>query len=509
MNTRLSLPAIFSDGMILQHSVETPIWGEAPAGAQITLTINGQIRHVVEKNGQWRASLPALKPGGPYTLTVTSGGNRLEIKDILAGEVWIAGGQSNMEWPLKTTKGYRDHIAAANWPQIRFFNVSKLLYEGERDDNPAKFARQPAWRPAVPAEVGEFSAVAYHFARDLHQTLEIPIGIIECNLGGSSASAWIREDWLTRDSDIQSYLDEYNRSAGSLNLEDYLSASRQAQKIMADSPMPIDPEQENDKPWDFSQIPPEIMKVIKVIFQPGPCMPFGHPGSLYANMVATFAPYSVQGVIYYQGESDDIKARIYNKLLTMLIDCWRETFENPDMSFLLVQLAGYGHAGYPEGDLYAIVRDQQHLTAQTVPGTCCVVAMDCGSMHDIHPRNKQPIGQRLALAARANTYGEAIEWSGPVYRSMQIDNDRIILSFDHADSGLVCPDAALQGFRIAGANRRYFEADARIDGPTVVLSSPNVPMPAAASYGWANHMKVNLYNGAGLPAMPFKTDRYL
>ena len=510
MANLFTLPQIFSDGMIIQHSVETTIWGTAPAGAQVHVDFLGQHRETtVSAAGTWRLQLPVAPAGGPYDLTVRCGEEEMVICDILAGEIWIAGGQSNMEWPLKTTKDYREHIAAAQYPQIRFFNVQKLLYDGEREDNPAKFARESAWRSAVPAEVGEFSAVGYHFARNLQQALGVPVGIIECNLGGSSASAWINENWLSRDPDIQTYLDDYRQFISQLNMDEYREACKTAAAVMTASPMPQEPEQEMDAPWDFSQLPPQIIKPILMIMQPGPRSPFGHPGSLYANMLTTFAPYTVKGVIFYQGESDDVKARIYGKLFKMMGDCWRETFDNPQMPFVFVQLAAYSREGNPDGDMYAILRDQQFQVTQTVPGTAMAVAMDCGSYYDIHPRNKQPIGQRLALAALANVYGEPIEGSGPVYRSMRIDGNQMILSFDPASSELICPEEKLLGFRIAGANRLYYDAEARIEGSTVVLSSPDVFMPAAASYGWANYMTVSLYNGAGLPAVPFKTDRYL
>jgi len=510
MTNLFALPQIFSNGMIIQHGIETALWGTATAGARVRAVFLGEQRETtVSGAGTWRLQLPAAMAGGPYDLTVRCGDDETVIHDILAGEIWVAGGQSNMEWPLKTTLGYRDHIAAAQYPQIRFFNVPKVLYEGEMTDNPAKFSRAAAWRPATPDYVGEFSAVGYHFAQDLYEHLAVPVGVIECNLGGSSASAWIREDWLTRDADIQTYLDDYKAAVAKLNLDEYWPACKQMLQMMSANPMVQDPEIEIDQPFDFSQLPAEILQPLQFLLQPGPCTPFGHPGSLYASMITTIAPFTAKGVIFYQGESDDVKARIYSKLFGMMIDCWRETFENPDMPFVFVQLAAFGREGNPDGDMYAILRDQQWRVSETISGATAVVAMDAGSFHDIHPRRKQPIGLRLALAARARVYGEPVEYSGPVYRRMQIEGNQIRLEFDHAESGLFCRGESLQGFRIAGANRLYYNADARIDGQTVVLTSEKVSMPAAASFGWANYMAVNLYNGEGLPAVPFKTDRYL
>jgi len=226
-------------------------------------------------------------------------------------------------------------------------------------------------------------------------------------------------------------------------------------------------------------------------------------------MLLTIAPYSARGVIFYQGESDDVKARIYARLFRLMIENWRETFKNPDLHFLFVQLAAFSRDGNPDGDMYALVREQQAQVARTVPNTAMAVAMDVGSFNDIHPRRKHSVGRRLALAARAQVYGEAVECSGPVYRSMCIEGGKLSIEFDHAASGLLCQGEALKGFRICGANRLYFDADAVIAGSKVELSSSLVPMPAAGSYGWANYIEVNLYNGEGLPAVPFKTDKYL
>lgn len=509
MNCELGLPDIFSNGMIIRHGVKTAIWGTATHEGQIEIDFAGQTLKAMACAGSWRTDLPAVPPGGPYEIVVRCVGSRIVVRDILAGEVWIAGGQSNMEWPLKTTQGYARHIAAAQNPLIRSFNVQKLLYEGEPAENPDKFSRASAWRQAVPENVGEFSAVAYHFACDLHEKLGVPIGIIECNLGGSSASAWTSEEYLLKDPDVRSYLDEYNQAIASLDMEQYLAVSRQVQAGLNRMQMTQEPETELDRPFVWADLAPEMFNALQIALGPGPRAPFGHPGSLFRNMVQTITPYSVSGVIFYQGESDDVKARIYSKLFTLMIECWRQAFENPAMPFVFAQLSSFSRDGNPDGDMYAIVRDQQFRVAQTVPNTGMAVTLDVGSFYDIHPRRKEPVGQRLALVAREIVYGEPIDSSGPVYRAMRIEGNKIILEFDHATQGLACQGERPQGFRICGANRLYFAAEARIVGTTVELTSPAVAMPAAASYGWANYCEANLYNGAGLPAVPFKTDRYL
>ena len=508
MNT-FTVSPIFSTGMVIQRDTPMTIWGAAPSGSLIDICFAEQKLAAYARNNLWRAQLPPVPAGGPYRLTLGCNDESIIIEDILAGEVWIAGGQSNMEWPLKNAAGGRLAIDAANYPQIRCYNVQKLLYVGETDDNPEKFILSSAWRPATPDNVGDFSAVAYHFALDLHEKLGVPVGIISCNLGGSSASAWTSRDYLRRDADVHSYVDEYEASARQIDMEDYIAKTTQAARMMAQAPMPLDPEHENESFMDLSNMPAHFQRILQTVLQPGPRSPFGHPGSLFCNMVMTIVPYTAKGVIFYQGESDDVKARLYARLFSLLIQNWRDSFENQDLWFLFVQLAAYGREGNPGGETYALLREQQAIVAQTVPRTAVAAALDLGHYFDIHPRRKAPVGQRLARLARNKIYGEPIESSGPVYRSMAIDGNKIILHFDHAESGLICPDNKLKGFRVAGANRLYFDAEATIDGNTVIVSSPDVPMPAAASYGWANYVEVNLYNGDGLPAFPFKTDKYL
>lgn len=268
-------------------------------------------------------------------------------------------------------------------------------------------------------------------------------------------------------------------------------------------------EVERDAPFDFSEIPPDIRESLCILIKPGPRYISGCPGKLYETMLSNIIPYTCKGVVYYQGESDDIKGRIYGKLFSLMIENWRHDFKNDELFFLFVQLAAYGREGYPEGELYPVLREQQKLVADTVANTGMVVAMDMGSMHDIHPRRKAPIGKRLALLAGEKVYRESIESSGPVFRNMEIKNGKVIINFDHVGSGLTIMGDKPKGFRICGGNRKYFDADAEISGDTVVLSSPDVPMPEAASYGWANYMEVNLFNTEGLPAVPFRTDKYL
>jgi sialate O-acetylesterase len=511
--SRLAVNPIFSNGCVIQRDRSVAIWGKAEPGQEIRIEFAGHSQvALANAEGHWRAGLPAVSAGGPYKIEISSPDKHIEITGILAGEVWIAGGQSNMEWPLKFTQGGRHVIEAASDDQIRFFNVLKIVYPGELEETPAKFPLVSAWRPADCANAGEFSAVAYYFALDIRARLGVPVGIIDCTLGGSSASAWVDRARLEQDEDLRSYVDEYDLSVAHLDLADYEAKNRRYRRLAAGL-LPIllsriDPDQESPL-FDISRLPARMQKIVDILIKPGPRALFGRPGSLYESMLLTIVPWSCRGIIFYQGEADDCKARIYGKLLRVLIENWRQLWQDPKLPFLFVQLAAYGREGYPEGETYPVLREQQSLVAESVNDCGTAVAMDVGSEIDVHPRRKQPVGQRLALLARSLVYGEAVESSGPVFRSMEIKSPVIELSFDHAGSGLVSHGSELKGFQICGENRKYFPAAASIAGGNVIICSPEVARPAAASYGWANYMEVNLYNAADLPAVPFRTDRYL
>jgi sialate O-acetylesterase len=509
--SHLVVGSIFSDGCVIQRERPVALWGEAAPGARVSVEFAGQCLETTAFTGHWRVNLPPVPAGGPYRIRISSIAETIDIQNVLAGEVWLAGGQSNMEWPLKNTIGGRQTVEQATNDKIRLYNVLKVLYPGEAEEWPEKFPLAAAWRPANCENAGNFSAVGYYFALELHKILGVPIGIIDCTLGGSSASAWISRDRLASDSDLRSYLDEYDAALAGETLAEYVERNQQARRLAARL-LPVltrfDPEKEAPA-FDYHRLPPRLLALVEALIRPGPRALFGSPAGLYENMFKTVVPYSVRGVIYYQGEADDYKARLYGKLLETLIANWRFDLEDLELPFLFVQLAAYGREGHPDGQTYALLREQQSKVAATVPHTGMAVALDTGSAVDIHPRRKQPIGHRLALLARALVYGEAIECSGPCYQSMRIEENRLVVSFRHAESGLTCSGDELLGFQICGENRKYYPALAVIRGGEVELTSAEVPWPAAASYGWANYMEVNLTNGDDLPALPFRTDRYL
>jgi sialate O-acetylesterase len=371
-----------------------------------------------------------------------SGNNTIEIKEILVGEVWVNSGQSNMEWLLKGIDPEKEHASKANYPKIRMFTVKKTT------------AIQPlashtgSWITASPETVGGFSAVGYFFAQELHEKLGVPVGMISTSWGGTPAQAWTSIEGLESEAELIGYVDV-------------------AKKTIAAPP---------EKPVGS-----------------------GHPTSLYNGMIAPIVPYAMKGVIWYQGESNAGKSKEYRTLFPAMIADWRNKWKQGNFPFMYVQIAPF--KGQPPE-----IREAQLMTLSKSENTAMAVTTDVGNANDIHPKNKQPVGQRLAFAARAIAYGEKIVYSGPIYDSMKASGDTIELSFKHLGGGLVAKDGDLKGFTLAGDDGKHVPAKAVIKGDKIIVSADEVKAPKAARYGWNNVPDVNLFNKEGFPASPFRTD---
>jgi sialate O-acetylesterase len=429
--------ALFSDNTVLQQKVNVPVWGTTDQTEKVTVSFAGQDVSATPKDGKWRAELAPLAAGGPHVMTISQGSDKVELKNVLVGEVWICGGQSNMQWALKQSDGGSEAIAMAGNDKIRLFTVPRGGSDKPESDVVG------TWASAAPDTVGDFSGVGYFFGRDLQKQLAVPVGLIASNVGGTAA-----EQWMSKES-IDSHPDLKDMS----------------------------------KPQGASM--------------------------LYNAMIAPLAPYAIKGAIWYQGESNAGRAYQYRTLLPAMIKNWRDTFKQGDFPFLIVQIAPYeAIVREPSDSAWAEIRDAQLHVRQNVPRTALVVTTDVGDEKDIHPRRKEPVGARLALAARAVGYGEKVEYSGPVYESMTIDGDRISLRFRHVGTGLVAKGGPLTGFTIAGEDKKFYAANATISGDTVVVSSDKVAKPLAVRYGWAAYPVVNLWNKEDLPASPFRTDTF-
>ena len=467
----VKLPGVISDGMVLQQGVPVRIWGWMDEGEEVTVKIRRQVESATAKNGRWSVTLAPLKKGGPFTLTI-SGRNTITLRDVLVGEVWVCSGQSNMQWPLSRTHEAEKRIARAANPKIRLFTVPRTKSDVPLDDIKA------SWQPCTPETVKEFSAVAYFFGRDLQKALRVPVGLIHTSWGGSPAEVWTRQSLLAANPDLKVILDDYSKA-----FEHYEKAkSEHAAKTQKAKQEGKQPPRPPGAPWK--------------------------PAELYNGMIAPLLPYAIKGAIWYQGESNASRPEQYRQLFPTMIQNWRRDWRQGDFPFLLVQLAPFGAIkSEPSESHWAELREAQLLATKVLPNVGMAVITDVGDPKDIHPRKKEPVGARLALAARAIAYGKRAVYSGPVYKYMEIHGDKIVLHFDHVGKGLVAKGGPLKGFAITGENHEFVRADAVIKRDTVVVSSERVPKPIAARYGWADCPVVNFWNKNGLPATPFRTDR--
>jgi sialate O-acetylesterase len=466
----VKVPSLISDGMVLQQGMNVPLWGWADEGEVVTVEFQRQKVSATTRDGKWMVKLKSLTAGGPFTLTI-SGRNKLEIKNVLVGEVWICSGQSNMQWPLSQTDNADAEIAKARYPMIRLFTVPRMEVDAASKDV------KGAWKETSPETVANFSAVAYYFGRDLHQARNVPVGLINNAVGGSPAESWMNRKLLDADADYRRFTAEYPRL-----MEQYEKAQvkykEDSEKAKAEGkPAPRAP----GRPW--------------------------MPAGLYNGMLAPLAPYGIKGAIWYQGESNAGRAYQYRRLFPAMISNWRSDWGQGDFPFLFVQLAAFGPNSPTVGESdWAELREAQLMTLSNTPKTGMAVAIDVGTYDDIHPRNKQPVGSRLALSARAVAYGERLTHSGPVYESMRIEGEKVILSFKHSGGGLEARGGALKGFIIAGEDKVWREATAEINGHRVIVRSANVAKPVAVRYAWSKYPTCNLFNKEGLPATPFRTD---
>jgi sialate O-acetylesterase len=486
----VKLPAVISDNMVLQQAMQVPVWGWAEPGEEVTVTGSWQRKGwntKADKDGKWMVGIdPPKQTAGSYEMTI-KGSNTLTIKNILVGEVWICSGQSNMEMPVgrsmwfKTgVNNYQQEIEAAHYPKIRLFTVKQTTAARPQKDCSG------TWAACSPETVAEFSAVAYFFGRQVHQRLNVPVALIQTCWGGTPAEAWTRREVLEADPDLRPIVDRIDKAQ-----VDYIAAMKEYSQKLAE--------------WLPAAAEANVKGCETPVEPAKPASPEGpkSPCRLYNGMIAPLLPYGIAGAIWYQGESNTSRAYQYRKLFPAMIENWRKDWGQGDFPFYYVQIAPFNFK--PEF-IAAELREAQ-MIALSLPNTGMAVTTDIGNINDIHPQNKQDVGRRLALWALAKTYGQKnIIFSGPLYKSMKVEGDKIRLFFDYADGGLVAKDGPLTDFTIAGEDRNFVEAAAKIDGDTIVVSSDKVKKPVAARFGWRNTAVPNLFNKAALPASSFRTD---
>ena len=496
---------LFTDGAVLQRDLVVPVWGTARDGEKVTVELAGQKVSTIAKNGVWRVDFQPLSAGGPLTMTLI-GDNTVTVSNLLVGEVWICSGQSNMEFKFGGSADAAGERPKANYPQVRMFTVTK------------KPSRKPlpeaagSWVECSPQTVNGFSAVGYFFARDLYQKLGVPIGMIHTSWGGTPAQAWTSIEGLSQDPALSSYRNAANAALAKYPAELAAFTTKSAEYKTAKATWEQNvnkPYEESLKAWTTASaqakqagqpIPPKPVLASKAPAPPG--NPEGGSGSetvLFNGMVNPLIPYAIKGAIWYQGESNAKQSKLYQSLFPAMIADWRAKWHQGNFPFLFVQIAPFN--GQPPE-----IREAQFLTLAKSPNTAMAVTTDVGDAKNIHPTRKEPVGQRLALAARALAYGEKIEYSGPLYQSLQAKGNEIVLSFTHLGGGLVAKAGPLKGFTIAGADGKFVPANAKIEGSNIIVSAASVAEPKAVRYGWENVPDVNLFNEEGLPASPFRTD---
>ncbi len=636
----LALPAVFTDHAVLQRDRSIPVWGSADPATAVTVSFNGTTAATVAgPDGRWRTSLPAQPAGGPYELTVTTAaGASRTIRDLLVGEVWICSGQSNMSWSVKDSNQPDQEIAAAGKPRIRLLQVP-------REAKPEPVADiKASWQVCSPETVGNFSAVGYYFGRELHTTLDVPIGLIDSSWGGTPAEAWTVLAWLEADAELRPIVTRWADTSNAVNKEDYEKklAAYQARAEFEDPGIAeaastwMAPDLDVATGWRQVTLPAvwedglkpaerfnggvwvrrtveipaawagkelelslgaiddfdiawyngvevgrtgrdtenwwmaprhyvvpatqvkagqavlavrvwdrflgggfvsraEQMRLNPVVDQaaaislagpwlqrievskPEPTDPpprnpaalHNAPGHLWHSMLQPLVPYAVRGAIWYQGEGNAGRAEQYRSLLPAMIDSWRSAWGQGDLPFYIVSLANFrDRVTAPRESDWAELREAQELTARMVRNSGLAMAIDIGDAKDIHPRNKQEVGRRLALQALSKTYGHDVVASGPTLREVQIDGGTVRVRFNDLGGGLATSDGqAVRGFALAGADRVFHWAtSAVIAGDTVVVQAEGVEQPVAVRYGWDINPDVNLVNAAGLPAVTFRSD---
>lgn len=484
--------ALFGDGMVLQRGAKAPVWGTADDGEAVTVRFQGKDYKTTARDGRWRVDLENLKEGGPYDLLIASKVNQIRARNVLVGEVWVCSGQSNMEMALGGVADARQHIEQSRNPKIRLYTVHHWPAGVPQTD----VALASGWKECGPDTVGGFSAVAYFFGRDLQKALrsrgsfDVPIGLIHTSWGGTPAEAWTSRAGLARHPELKYYVERQDK-----DLPEYVKALDRYRDALSRYREAV--EEARTSGHDVPPLPE------------APALPAAenshYPSSLYNGMIAPLLPYAIKGAIWYQGESNAGKAAEYRTLFPAMIEDWRRNWKQGDFPFLFVQLAPW-NAGNPDGPAWAELREAQLLTAQKVPNTAEAVITDVGDLKDIHPKQKEPVGGRLALAAEALAYGKKVEYSGPVYEGLKVEGNKAVLSFTHLGEGLEAKGGPLQGFTICGSDHKFVKAEAEIRDGHVEVWSKEVEKPVAVRYGWANFPVVNLYNKEGLPATPFRTD---
>ena len=501
LHADITLPRVFGDNMVLQREKPIPVWGKADSGEKITVAFAEQKQTTIaDETGSWQVTLDSLPANKTPQSFVVSGKNKVTLENVLVGEVWLCSGQSNMEWLVEKSANPEAEKAAANFPEIRHFKVPRTSSAFPQADVKGN------WQVCSPTTVGGFSAVGYYFARELFQKLDVPIGLLHSSWGGTSIEVWVSPESVATIPELAElqakiFAQSSLSPEGKKRHEEYLA---ELKKWTAATEMALAKNQPVTEP-------PSV---------PWPAWDNPQPTQLYKSMIHPLAPFAMRGAIWYQGESNGSDEAIYLNKLQALIGGWRSKWNQGDFPFYIVQISNFSKVS-DDGKTWSKVREAQMNALSSIPNTGLAVTIDIGETKDIHPKNKQDVGRRLALWALAGPYGKDIDPSGPLYKGFSVESSKIRISFEHAKDGLmvgkkdglaaVVPEVEgkIKWLEIAGEDQQFKRADAMIEGSELVVSSLEVPSPVAVRYAFKQDPAgANLYDNEGLPASPFRTDSW-
>ena len=502
MQKEFRVDNLFQDNMVLQREKPLNIWGEGPEGEDVSLFIQGKEGRTTVVEGKWMITLSPLETSLDEEMVIRCGGEEIRLAGILVGEVWLAGGQSNMEFFIRYDEEKETLLREGENPLLRFYDIPRISYDGQEKE--ADYSLYGFWRVCDRENLEYFSAVGYYFSSLLNRDLNVPVGIIGCNWGGSPSCTWMDRACL-RDEPLKIWFDNYENGLKSLDMKSYekkfkgkmenyrndLFADEIGERLMFGM---------SDEEMEEFMASPDYTDQFP---SPGPLDPH-RPGGLFEHMLMRAVPFTLRGFIWYQGESDDKAPAIYDLMLTRLISCWRDAWKE-ELPFLYVQLAPFRKWLHCRGKEYPLLREKQRIVSHTVPRVWMASIMDAGMEKDIHPKRKRPAGERLALLAEGHVYGKDILCDSPEFNRAEIGEDRVVLHFDHAPGGMdirgnsaSCLELILQGEPVLP--ERILAGDSRL---TLFAAGIGKAGRGEIRFAWKDYCEVNLYNRAGLPLKPF------
>jgi len=515
-HAELRLASIFGDAMVVQREKPVRVWGWAKAGDKITVSFADRSSETAAgAGGEWTVELEALQASSEErSLIVTAGDERVELTDVLVGEVWICGGQSNMEWTLRSSRDADVEIPSADYPSIRYIRLPHIARHAPQQDFPVENPEGPqgSWRRCTPEQVENCTAVGYYFARRLHRRLGVPVGLVDTSWGGTMAQHWVTKETLRTLPSMQPYFEKYEAARKAWTEGGGKEGARRRYESDVETW-----EKKRDEAKSRGERPPR--KPNRRAYEDPSSK--GQPGGMFNGMIAPIRRLMVRGILFYQGENNSFVEnwKPFPRTFPAVVADWRRTFADDELPFGIVQIAGWSNRRSMTYDMNHhtnIIREVQFRTWRSTPNTGLIVTFDTNSNGSIHPSRKLPVGERSARWALAEVYGATqwkgsrlLEWRGPVYESMEIDGKRIFIDFDaNTSRGLRLDQDEEIGFYIAGEDREFHHARARVARNRVQVWSDDVPKPVAVRYGWSNLPTGGLMNARELPAYPFRTDTW-